>query len=462
MAHVVTFQRRVETIGDYVVQTGHGFSAGAPVYRAADGLWYLAQADTEATLKTALVSQPTANDFVAIRYGLLNGPAHGLTPGTRYWLSVTTPGAVQTSAPSATGDWVQAVYEVVDTTRLRVLDERPAQIIELPDTHGSLYQLVASTAQGDPGAGNARLNQANPALATQLFIAAQDALNHADPRLAYLAPGDDLYLYDGAGNGYLYEVVTLVVNGALGSFWYQITVTNFRAAGVTLAPLPVDVRILGAKTSVAIATSFLTLLDTPTSYAGMATRLVKVNAAAVATEFVVDDKVPETRVVNTGAGFTGGGNLTQNRTLTPAFQTFTLDNAPYATYFTPTFNASGSVYRKSSLHNILQLSARPTRNIFRRKWVSNGNLDVVENDSAIEIMEQQVYLARMTESYDGHVVTVRFREGDKQVLNNQGNSGDYRPVMTPVEDTFTAATHYPMIVMYSAYHSAWWITRSKD
>jgi hypothetical protein len=335
------------------------------------------------------------------------------------------------------------------------LDQEPHPI-EAPvqEPRGSLYNLVAATAAAYPGTGNVRLNQANPATVTALYLAAADSLGSADPQLAYLAAGDDLYFWDGLGNGYLYQVDAMTLNGALGNYWYDVTVSNFRAAGVTIAPLPTAVRVLGVKTT-PTPPEFIGMTDTPASYAGMGNRLVRVNAAAQALEFVVDDKVPESRAVNTATGLSGGGNLSANRTLNAAFHNFPTNTSPATNDYFVWWSAVNNTHYRAQL-----TSLAPTQRNVRSVAVIGNQLSTLSNDFSIEITNAED-LHRIQWHYDGQVLFLRYRSGGAVIRNNRGNNGVYRQIQPAGKQDVghrNPTPWHPLILVFNYYWGKWFMS----
>jgi len=106
-------------------------SAGQPVYvDAADG-FDLAQADAIGTSRVVgLVADATVNSAAEgnLQYGGVLEQADWtaatggavLTPGSRYYLSATTPGQITNTAPDSAGDFVTGVGIAMSTTKLLI------------------------------------------------------------------------------------------------------------------------------------------------------------------------------------------------------------------------------------------------------------------------------------------------------------------------------------------------------
>lgn len=107
-----------------VPQGGHGFSELDVIYH--DGTsWALAQADNEATLGThVVVAVYDVDNFRAQQIGKATIAAHGLTPGSIYYLDDTTPGALTTTKPSAPGSFEEPILVVQDVDVVYILDWR--------------------------------------------------------------------------------------------------------------------------------------------------------------------------------------------------------------------------------------------------------------------------------------------------------------------------------------------------
>lgn len=115
-----------------VVQASEALSAGdyVDIYTSA-GESRVRKADA-ATLKAAdgFVKAAVANGANATVYplGELNSQHVGLTPGTDYFLSVTTPGGVQTDAPTAGGQLWQRLGVAISATELQTAKESSVEL----------------------------------------------------------------------------------------------------------------------------------------------------------------------------------------------------------------------------------------------------------------------------------------------------------------------------------------------
>lgn len=110
-----------------VVVTSEALSAGDFVDVYTDAGAVKARKADAATLKAAdgFVLEAVGSGGNATVYPLveLNSQLTGLTPGGDYFLSVTTPGGVQTSAPSAAGQLYQRLGVAISATELQTATE---------------------------------------------------------------------------------------------------------------------------------------------------------------------------------------------------------------------------------------------------------------------------------------------------------------------------------------------------
>lgn len=92
--------------GDGVISTGtitqasHGFAVTNAIYHNGT-TWAKAQGNALATCRSVWIvtSVPTVNTFIAVRAGRVTVASHGLTPGSLYFLSATSAGAITTTRP---------------------------------------------------------------------------------------------------------------------------------------------------------------------------------------------------------------------------------------------------------------------------------------------------------------------------------------------------------------------------
>lgn len=122
--------------GDGVISTGtitqssHGFVATNAIYHNGT-TWAKAQGNTIATSTDVWIvtSVPTSNTFIAVRAGRVTVASHGLTPGSVYFLSATSAGALTTTRPVGSttrplGYFTQLVF-VESTSVLHILGGNP-------------------------------------------------------------------------------------------------------------------------------------------------------------------------------------------------------------------------------------------------------------------------------------------------------------------------------------------------
>jgi hypothetical protein len=110
---------------------GEALSAGNLVYVNASGNVLKADASSEAKEAVAFVTSAISNAATGTVYfgsGIITGLT-GLTAGSRYFLSGTTPGAVTTTAPTGTGKIVQQVGRAISTTVLYFEPQAPVLLI---------------------------------------------------------------------------------------------------------------------------------------------------------------------------------------------------------------------------------------------------------------------------------------------------------------------------------------------
>jgi hypothetical protein len=107
---------------------------GQAVYVDGAGTVDLAQADAAATTKVlglvadvsiaAAASGGITTDGVLTattgQWDAVTGQVGGLTAGSQYWLSAATAGALTTTAPTATGEYVAPVGVAMSTTELEI------------------------------------------------------------------------------------------------------------------------------------------------------------------------------------------------------------------------------------------------------------------------------------------------------------------------------------------------------
>lgn len=115
-----------------VVQASEALSAGDFVDIYTDtGASRVRKADA-ATLKAAdgfvLAAVSSGANATVYPLGELNNQRSGLTPGTDYFLSVTTPGGVQTDAPSSAGQLYQCLGVAISATELQTAKDLAVEL----------------------------------------------------------------------------------------------------------------------------------------------------------------------------------------------------------------------------------------------------------------------------------------------------------------------------------------------
>lgn len=120
------------TIINYPMTLGENAAFGDALYIAPDGLAYKSRANgtrDQATIQ-GLASEAGLGGGqinVALAGGLVGFAA--LTPGAEYFLSATTPGAITTTAPSGSGQFVVKAGEALSATTLMVLPKVVVQLV---------------------------------------------------------------------------------------------------------------------------------------------------------------------------------------------------------------------------------------------------------------------------------------------------------------------------------------------
>ena len=122
---------------DEFTQASHGFVVG-DVIRFDGTTWYKAQADSaeHAEVQGVVRNIVDANTFKLVTDGLIEGLS-GLTPGSVYFLSETTAGAVSTTEPSNFGEVSKPVYFALTSTSANVLTFRGVIIEPQSGTSGT-------------------------------------------------------------------------------------------------------------------------------------------------------------------------------------------------------------------------------------------------------------------------------------------------------------------------------------
>ena len=103
------------------------FTAGQAIYRAS-GSFALAQANSNTTSDIlGVVQSATSTQFTIVANGYITGLT-GLTDSYQYYLSDTTPGALTTNPPSATGSVIKPVLIAIGSTAGVVVEYPGVQI----------------------------------------------------------------------------------------------------------------------------------------------------------------------------------------------------------------------------------------------------------------------------------------------------------------------------------------------
>ena len=111
---------------------------GTPVYVSAADTVDKAKADASGTVEAVgLVADPSISEASSggiqvdgvltastAQWDAVAGTTGGLTAGTIYYLSATTPGAITATAPSTTGQYVKEVGIAISTTELKINIQR--------------------------------------------------------------------------------------------------------------------------------------------------------------------------------------------------------------------------------------------------------------------------------------------------------------------------------------------------
>ncbi|RKZ81251.1 MAG: hypothetical protein DRQ35_00530, partial [Gammaproteobacteria bacterium] len=127
---------RDNTVIDEITQVAHGFTAMQHVYKDNTGSWELARANVAATLKQGFINEVfDADNFEICYYGIVDQAGHGLVVGNTYYLDRLVAGTHVAVVPTA--DYVQAVFEVLDTNTLKILDQA---VLDLTGTGASIAE----------------------------------------------------------------------------------------------------------------------------------------------------------------------------------------------------------------------------------------------------------------------------------------------------------------------------------
>lgn len=117
----------------------HGFTTGDNVYF--DGVnWVAALATAFSTLKQGLVEVIDIDNINILSYGTIDIGIHGFPLASTYFLSTTVAGGNTAIAPTTVSQYVQATFEVISDTKIKVLD----QAVSLPEG-GAIVASSATT-----------------------------------------------------------------------------------------------------------------------------------------------------------------------------------------------------------------------------------------------------------------------------------------------------------------------------
>lgn len=283
--------------GEKIAQSAHGLSLYQNVYKNNLGVWVKAKADNLATRKQGMVSKViNANEFEITYYGVITANNHGFIQGQIYKLSDTVDGG-NTINPSPTAAFLQNTFEVIDSNKIKVLD----QLIELPSTSGGNadtsknVSIAENVTQSNHGFANGdgvyyngvswaaalannenTLKQGNVINATTNTFDVVSYGSYIIPnhgftlnKTYYLSstnPGKPV-LAPPSNQGDLVQAMFDVIDANTIKFVDQ-AIANADSSGGTA---PVN--------------SFIKLVDTPTAYTGQANKFAKVNSTETGLEF---------------------------------------------------------------------------------------------------------------------------------------------------------------------------------
>ena len=124
------------------------FTAGQAIYRAS-GSFALAQANSNTTSDIlGVVQSATSTQFTIVANGYITGLT-GLTDSYQYYLSDTTPGALTTNPPSATGSVIKPVLIAIGSTAGVVVEYPGAIIGTNAGTSGYVAKWTSGSSQGN-------------------------------------------------------------------------------------------------------------------------------------------------------------------------------------------------------------------------------------------------------------------------------------------------------------------------
>lgn len=211
-----------------VNQVAHGFSVGSVIYCSGGTTFAAAKADA---LSTALVIGVVsvvigANDFTMVTTGQITGLS-GLTAGTEYYLSTSSAGAVQSTAPVALGQYVVGVYTAYSTTAAVInpspyptlvaqnntftnltgnttLTSTTANMIHTADSSGGAFTITLPAANAQPAGRQFRFKETTGSASTNVISIAPNGTDKIENlNVTYLWRtnfGDLSLVSDGSAN----------------------------------------------------------------------------------------------------------------------------------------------------------------------------------------------------------------------------------------------------------------------
>lgn len=216
-----------------VNQNTHGFVAGDVIYFNGT-IWAKAKADALATLGTHLVASVLGtNYFIAVSSGRATVTAHGLTLGSRYYLSAGTAGLLTTTEPTTGYSQPFVIPETADV--VHVLAERAVKLIG--DTglsegilvNGKISRTVSSNnltiaiktlAGADPSASDpvyVTIQGTKYTLTAALSLTLNAGTNYFSRGTTFVALPSDLFTYLGVRSGAVFIGASPIPYGTLYS-----------------------------------------------------------------------------------------------------------------------------------------------------------------------------------------------------------------------------------------------------
>lgn len=128
-------------------QTAHGFSVLNPIYH--DGtIWRKAQANTNTTLATYVVTKASTDSFTATKFGLVKLIGHGLTAGEFYYTSSSLAGGLSNVEPMF--GFSNPVLYVEDSVKVHIMCHRPTAIGDGSVSDSEVSAIVAFPSNAEP------------------------------------------------------------------------------------------------------------------------------------------------------------------------------------------------------------------------------------------------------------------------------------------------------------------------